>query len=70
VQKGVIENAHFSGDFLATRELNAITNTLKGVRFDRAAVSAVLERFSLREYFGGIDKEEILDVMFINATPS
>lgn len=61
---GNIENIVFYGDFLAVQSLDAITNALQDCPFRREDVSAVLDRFDLKPYFGGITQKEILDTMF------
>ena len=43
---------------------NYLTDALKGCPFRREDVAAVLEQADLRSMFGGITKEELLDLMF------
>ena len=44
--------------------LTPLTDALKGCPFRREDVAAVLEQADLRSMFGGITKEELLDLMF------
>lgn len=64
VAQGLITSIVFYGDFLALSPLDEITQALQGCVFRREDVGAVLDRFSLRDYFGGITQDEILDTMF------
>ena len=64
VEKGVIQSIVFYGDFLAECAMDEITQALRGCAFRREDVAAVLERFDLRSYFGGISEDEILDTLF------
>ena len=65
VAGGVIQEITFYGDFLAVCSLEPLTEALKGCAFRREDVAAVLDRFDLRSMFGGITKEELLDLMFM-----
>lgn len=64
VEKGFITNAVFYGDFLAMCPMDELTAALRGCAFRREDVAAVLDRFPLREYFGAITRDEILDTLF------
>lgn len=64
VEKGFITNAVFYGDFLAVCPMDELTAALRGCAFRREDVAAVLDRFPLREYFGAITRDEILDTLF------
>lgn len=64
VEKGFITNAVFYGDFLAVCPMDELTAALRGCAFRREDVAAVLDRFPLREYFGSITRDEILDTLF------
>lgn len=64
VADGNIQDIVFYGDFLAVRPLDEVEAALRGCRFRREDVAWVLDRFPITAYFGGIQKEEILDTMF------
>ena len=64
VAGGVIQEIAFYGDFLSVCALTPLTDALKGCPFRREDVAAVLEQADLRSMFGGITKEELLDLMF------
>lgn len=65
VSGGVIQEIAFYGDFLSVCSLEPLTEALKGCAFRKEDVAAVLDRFDLRSMFGGITKEELLDLMFM-----
>ena len=64
VAKGAITHMTFYGDFLSVSPLDDLCAALEGCAFRREDVGAVLERFPLRELFGGITRDEILDTLF------
>ena len=64
VEGGKITEAAFYGDFLSVTSLQALTQALSGCSFREEAVSEVLDRFPLEQFFGGIRKEEILETLF------
>lgn len=64
VSEGKILSAAFYGDFMARRGVADIAQALIGCPFRREEVSALLDRFALGDYFGGITKTEILEVLF------
>ncbi len=64
VEKGIIQDIIFLGDFLSRRPLTPIYVALKGRLFDRKTIEENLKEFSLPEFFGNITVEEILCVMF------
>ena len=65
VSGGVIQEIAFYGDFLSVCSLEPLTEALKGCAFRKEDVAAVLDRVDLRSMFGGITKEELLDLMFM-----
>lgn len=64
VEKGYIVQIGFHGDFLGMTSLNPLTEALQGISFRREDVSQVLDRFSMKELFGAITQEEVLQTMF------
>lgn len=64
VEKGLLTDIVFYGDFLAVSSLEDLTAALRGCPFRREAVAEILDRFPLDALFGGIRKDEILDTMF------
>ena len=64
VEKGCITSIAFYGDFLAILPLRPLTDALAGCPFREEDVGTVLDRFPLKEMFGGIRKEELLSLLF------
>lgn len=64
VEKGVIRDVRFYGDFLSRTSLDDLIAALKGCPYRREAAAEVLDTFDLTELFGTITKEEVLGTMF------
>lgn len=64
VEGGHLTEIAFYGDFLSRAPLDPLKEALRGCAFRRADVQAVLERFPMRELFGTITEEEVLDTIF------
>ena len=61
--RGYIEDIVFFGDYMALTSQIPLADALRGTLRTRSAVSDVLSGFDLSKVFGGIQKEEILDLM-------
>lgn len=64
VEKGRITSVAFYGDFLSRCPMDGLADAMRGCAFRQEDVSAVLARYPLRDYFGGITEDEILETMF------
>jgi len=64
VDRGVVKDIAFRGDFLSLKDPADIEAALRGMPYREEAVLAVLGRYALPEYFGSITAEEILQTMF------
>lgn len=64
VKKEHIENIKFYGDFLAVMPLSEVSEALKGCLYQKEEVRRVISEFPLKEMFGGISEDEILETMF------
>jgi len=64
VEHGCIAAIGFYGDFLSRTSLEPLTEALQGCAMRREEVAAVLERFALADFFGGITAEELLSLLF------
>ena len=64
VKDGLLTAVTFYGDFLSRRPLDELTEALQGCAFRREDVDAVLARYALRDYFGEITRDEVLETMF------
>lgn len=64
IEKGIVSECKIYGDFLALLGVEEIENSIINRKYEEEEISAVLGCFTLSDYFGGIDKAEILSCFF------
>ncbi|MFE5427608.1 MULTISPECIES: lipoate--protein ligase [Bacillaceae] len=64
VNRGIIENCKIYGDFFGVGEVADIEQKLTGTRYEKEAISRVLDEIDVRHYFGNVTKEEILALIY------
>jgi len=64
VEKGIIENVKIFGDFFGWGDVTEIEEKLKGVRYERAAIEEALADVDTKYYFGNIEKEDFLNLLY------
>ncbi|MFJ5751505.1 lipoate--protein ligase [Peribacillus frigoritolerans] len=64
VNRGIIENFKIYGDFFGVGEVADIERKLTGTRYEKEAISRVLDEIDVRHYFGNVTKEEILALIY------
>ncbi|MGE7904134.1 lipoate--protein ligase [Peribacillus sp. NPDC094092] len=64
VNRGIIENCKIYGDFFGVGEVADIEQKLTGTRYEKEAISRVLDEIDVRHYFGNVTKEEILSLIY------
>jgi len=64
VRKGHISALSIAGEFLGEQDLQPFYDDLVGARYDRGGVSAVLEEIDLSYYFGLVDIEDLLGLLY------
>ncbi|MFE4703712.1 lipoate--protein ligase [Peribacillus simplex] len=64
VNRGIIENCKIYGDFFGVGEIEDIEQKLTGTRYEKEAISRVLDEIDVRHYFGNVTKEEILALIY------
>jgi lipoate-protein ligase A len=65
VGKGyIIEDAHIFGDFFGRKPVSELTELLTGEKYDRDHLSNLLEDIDLQEYFGAVDREGFLELLY------
>lgn len=64
VEKGIIEEARFHGDFFNINDKEEIEQALKGCKHFKAEIEAVVSRFDIPKYFNNTSAEELLAGMF------
>jgi lipoate---protein ligase len=63
VQDGRIAAVRFLGDYIGRREVDELETRLAGVRYDGSSVAAALADVDLEDYFGAIDRREVLALL-------
>ncbi|MDW7617688.1 lipoate--protein ligase [Peribacillus simplex] len=64
VNRGIIEHCKIYGDFFGVGEVADIEQMLTGSRYEKKAISNVLDEIDVRHYFGNVTKEEILALIY------
>ncbi|MGE7183338.1 lipoate--protein ligase [Peribacillus sp. NPDC006672] len=64
VNRGNIENCKIYGDFFGVGEVADIEQKLTGLRYEKKAISHVLDEIDVPHYFGNVTKEEILALIY------
>lgn len=64
VAQGVIEGVKIYGTFFSQRDIFDLEKQFVGVRYEREALTAVLDPIDLTPYFGNIDKQSFLELLY------
>ena len=64
VEKGVIESLKIYGNFAGKREVAELESYLIGARYDRESLEAALADHELTPYFGVLETETFLDLLY------
>ncbi|MBM7565976.1 lipoate--protein ligase [Paenibacillus sacheonensis] len=64
VEGGIIVEASVFGDFFGTGEVADVTSKLAGIKYDAASVDEALRDIDLTVYFGPVDRQEWLELLF------
>ena len=64
VNKGVIEEVKFFGVFFGVGEVEEVEVLLVGKNYSKEAIEQALESVDVPKYFGGITKEELIQLMY------
>lgn len=64
VNKGLIEDATIFGDFFGVGDVEEVVQLLIGTQYDRTAIGKVLVDIDIPTYFGGVTKEEFLQLIY------
>ena len=63
IRQHKIQDVKVTGDFFATRDIEAFEHMLVGIDFTREALEAVFEKADLQGFFGDVTAEELLNVI-------
>lgn len=64
VEKGIIQNAKIYGDFFGWGNVAEIEEVLKNVRYEKTALAEALQEVDIKHYFGNIEKEDFLSLIY------
>lgn len=64
VQKGIIVTCKVYGDFFGVGDVEEIERALKGTRYERADLDTALNNIDVKKYFGNIEKEDFLNLIY------
>ncbi|MCH2451379.1 MAG: lipoate--protein ligase [Gracilimonas sp.] len=64
VQKGHIKNLKIYGDFFGKESVQEVEELLQGVRYEPEVIAASMEKVDVTEYFGNIEKEQFLNLVY------
>lgn len=64
IKSGFIEEAKIYGDFFGTKDVSALEEILKGIKYDKESIESVLNEVKISDYFGAISEGEFLSFMF------
>ena len=59
IQKGIIRELRFYGDFFSEKDPQDLTSQLIGIKFEKDSISNILKNINLNEYFNNISPDEI-----------
>lgn len=63
VEKGVLKDLHFYGDFFGVEEIDDLTACLKGSDYEKGALRERLKDIDLSLYIHGMEKEELINLL-------
>ncbi|QCX40694.1 lipoate--protein ligase [Aureibaculum algae] len=64
VEKGLIKDVVIYGDFFGKEPVADLENLLKGIRYEKEDISMALKSIDINEYFGDIQKEDFLELVY------
>ncbi|WP_110114388.1 lipoate--protein ligase [Bacillus sp. CGMCC 1.16541] len=64
VNKGTIEQCKIFGDFFGVGDVSEVEQKLTGIRYEKASIVQALEDVEIKHYFGNINKEEFIDLLY------
>lgn len=64
VVQGIIDDIKIYGTFFSQREIFELEKQLSGVRYEKDALAAALEQIDLNTYFGTVDSQTFLELLY------
>lgn len=67
IEKAKIQDIVIHGDFLSKKDISVILEDLKGTPYTKEAISKVLNKYNLEDYFGIITSSDIVELILKSA---
>lgn len=64
VEKGIIRQAEFRGDFFSAREPEELANAVAGCPYEKEALWDLLSAQDIGRYFAGLDAKALMDILW------
>ena len=64
VADGVIQEIKIFGDFFGLGEIKDVEDILTGVKYDKASLEEAIDQIDVKKYFGNIEKEDLLGLIY------
>lgn len=64
VEKGIIEECKIFGDFFGVGDVEEIEQLLVGVKYEKMAISEALSNVNVKYYFGNVENEDIIHLIY------
>lgn len=64
VKDGTIANAKIYGDFFGLGEIKDVEEALIGTKYEKTALEKVIADIDVQKYFGAIEKQDLLDLIY------
>ncbi|MFF2755225.1 lipoate--protein ligase [Psychrobacillus sp. NPDC058041] len=64
VNKGIMEEVKIYGDFFGVGDMEEVEDLLTGKPYSKQAIEKALENIDVPKYFGGISKEELVQLIY------
>lgn len=64
IEKGRIKEAKIFGDFFGVKDVAELEDKLRGIPYDRQAVTTLLSEVDIREFFGNLERESFVSLLF------
>ena len=64
VNKGIMEEVKIYGDFFGVGDMEEVEELLTGKPYSKQAIEMALENIDVPKYFGGISKEELVQLIY------
>lgn len=64
VADGAIQEIKIFGDFFGLGEIKDVEDILTGVKYDKASLEEAIDQIDVKKYFGNIEKEDLLGLIY------